>query len=149
MFHTPADIIRQPPARERYRVGRAALREIATIRDAGHLAPVESSVDRRKWTYARQSGRRRAALQNVGHRVARSTIRRVLQAAGLPPVLLRPTGQTFLRARGVHRRRRFLHNGSLDVARFVTNYTVIIGDLAFGACVSIPSRSSCSRSCGR
>jgi putative transposase len=39
------------------------------------------------------------ALQNVGYRVGRSTIRRVLKAAGLPPVPQRPTSwQTFLRA---------------------------------------------------
>jgi len=39
------------------------------------------------------------ALQNVGHRVSRSTIRRILKAAGLPPVPQRPTSwQTFLKA---------------------------------------------------
>jgi hypothetical protein len=41
------------------------------------------------------------ALQNVGHRVGRATIRRILKAAGLPPVPHRPTAwQTFLKAHG-------------------------------------------------
>src|SRR5436189_3291607 len=39
------------------------------------------------------------ALKNVGHLVGRSTIRRILKAAGLPPVPQRPTSwQTFLKA---------------------------------------------------
>src|SRR5262249_52157748 len=39
------------------------------------------------------------ALKNVGHRVGRSTIARILKANGLPPVPERPTSwQTFLRA---------------------------------------------------
>ena len=39
------------------------------------------------------------ALKNVGHRVGRSTIRRILKAAGLPPAPQRPTSwQTFLKA---------------------------------------------------
>src|SRR5678816_3623208 len=39
------------------------------------------------------------ALKNVGHRVGRSTIRRILKAAGLPPAPQRPTSwQTFLRS---------------------------------------------------
>jgi hypothetical protein len=45
------------------------------------------------WGYARLQ-----ALKDVGHRVARSTIARVLKAHGLPPVPERPTSwQTFLR----------------------------------------------------
>src|SRR5262245_1922814 len=82
----------------------------------------------RKWTYARRPGRRRVlleirrvvvrmaeenptwgytriqgALKNLGHRVGRSTIARILKAHGLPPVPQRPTSwQTFLKAhRGV------------------------------------------------
>jgi helix-turn-helix protein len=47
------------------------------------------------WGYTRIQG----ALKNVGHRVGRSTIRRILKAAGLPPVPQRPTSwQTFLEA---------------------------------------------------
>ena len=47
------------------------------------------------WGYTRIQG----ALKNVGPRVGRSTIRRILKAAGLPPVPQRPTSwQTFLKA---------------------------------------------------
>src|SRR5512134_3380922 len=111
----------------------------------------------RKWTYARESGRRgvllairqlvvrmatenptwgytriQGALTNVGHRVGRSTIRRILKAAGLPPVPQRPTSwQTFLRA----------HWGAIAGADFfttevwtwrglVTFYTLFVIDLA-------------------
>jgi transposase len=107
-----------------YRVGRAALREIATIVTPDTLLRWHRRLIARKWTYARKSGRRgvlteirqlvvrmatenstwgytriQGALQNVGHRVGRSTIRRILKAAGLPPVPQRPTSwQTFLNA---------------------------------------------------
>jgi transposase len=107
-----------------YRVGRAALREIATIATPDTLLRWHRQLIARKWTYARRPGRRgvlleirrivvpmatenptwgytriQGALQNVGHRVGRSTIRRILKAAGLPPVPQRPTSwQTFLRA---------------------------------------------------
>ena len=111
----------------------------------------------RKWTYARRAGRRgvlieirqlvvrmatenptwgytriQGALQNVGHCVGRSTIRRILKAAGLPPVPQRPTSwQTFVRA----------HWGAIAGADFfttevwtwrglVTYYTVFAIDLA-------------------
>jgi len=47
------------------------------------------------WGYTRIRG----ALKNLGHRVGRSTIARILRAHGLPPVPERPTSwQTFLRA---------------------------------------------------
>ena len=107
-----------------YRVGRAALREIATIATPDTLLRWHRQLIARKWTYARRSGRRgvlveirqlvvrmatenptwgytriQGALKNVGHRVGRSTIRRILKAAGLPPVPQRPTSwQTFLKA---------------------------------------------------
>jgi transposase InsO family protein len=80
------------------------------------------------WGYTRIQG----ALKNVGHRVGRSTIRRILKAAGLPPVPQRPTSwQTFLRA----------HWGAIACADFfttkvwtwqglVTYYTVFVIDLA-------------------
>ena len=80
------------------------------------------------WGYTRIQG----ALKNVGHRVGRSTIARILKAAGVPPVPERPTSwQTFLRA----------HWGAIAGADFfttevwtwrglVTFYTVFVIDLA-------------------
>jgi transposase InsO family protein len=80
------------------------------------------------WGYTRIQG----ALQNVGHRVGRSTIRRILKAAGLPSVPHRPTSwHTFLKA----------HCGAIAGADFfptevwtwqgvVTYYTVFVIDLA-------------------
>jgi putative transposase len=72
------------------------------------------------------------ALKNVGHRVGRSTIARILKAHGIAPVPERPTSwQTFLRA----------HWGAVAGADFfttevwtwrglVTYYTVFVIDLA-------------------
>jgi putative transposase len=74
----------------------------------------------------------RGALKNVGHRVGRSTIARILRAQGIPPVPERPTSwRTFLRA----------HWGAIAGADFsttevwswrglVTYYTVFVIDLA-------------------
>jgi transposase len=107
-----------------FRLGRATLREIATIATPDTLLRWHRQLIARKWTYARQPRRRgvlleiqrlvvrmaeenptwgytrmQGALKNVGHRVGRSTIRRILKAAGLPPVPQRPTSwQTFLNA---------------------------------------------------
>jgi putative transposase len=108
-----------------HRLGRRALREIATIVTADTLlrwhrqlvarmwyireAPssrrgvlaeirrlvVRMAVENPTWGYTRIQG----ALKNVGYRVGRSTITRILKAAGVPPVPERPTSwQTFLRA---------------------------------------------------
>jgi putative transposase len=88
-----------------FRVGRAVLRQIAT---PDTLLRWHRQLVARKWTYARNQGRRgvlaairqlvvrmatenptwgytriQGALQNVGHRVGRPTIRRILKAAGL------------------------------------------------------------------
>ena len=136
-----------------YRLGRAALREIATIATPDTLLRWHRQLIARKWTYARKSRRRnvlfeirqlvvrmatenptwgytriQGALTNIGHRVGRSTIRRILKAAGLPPVPQRPTSwQTFLNA----------HWGGIAGADFfttgrglVTFYTVFVIDLA-------------------
>jgi hypothetical protein len=85
-----------------YHVGRAALRQIATIATPDTLLRWHRQPISRKWTYARRSGRRgvlfeirqlvvrmatenptwgytriQGALKNVGHCVGRSTIRRI------------------------------------------------------------------------
>ena len=80
------------------------------------------------WGYTRIRG----ALKNVGHRVERSTIARILKSQGLPPVPGRPTSwETFLRA----------HWGAIAGADFfttevwtwrglVTYYTLFVIELA-------------------
>ena len=141
-----------------FRVGRRALREIATIVTPDTLLRWHRQLIARKWTYATARSSRRGvlaeirqlvvrmagenptwgytriqgALKNVGHRVGRSTIARILRAAGVPPVPERPTSwQTFLRA----------HWGAIAGADFfttevwtwhglVTYYTVFVIDLA-------------------
>src|SRR5476649_1699844 len=56
---------------------------------------VRMAEENSTWGYTRIQG----ALKNVGHRVGRSTIARILKAHGMPPVPDRPTSwQTFLRA---------------------------------------------------
>ena len=108
-----------------HRLSRQALREIATIVTPDTLLRWHRRLVARKWTYATPRSSRRGvlaeirrlavrvagenptwgytriegALKNVGHRVGRSTIARILKAAGMPPVPERPTSwQTFLRA---------------------------------------------------
>jgi hypothetical protein len=80
------------------------------------------------WGYTRIQG----ALKNVGHRAGRSAIARIIEAASLPPVPLRPTSwQAFMRA----------HWGAIAGADFfttevwtwrglVTYFTVFVIDLA-------------------
>jgi hypothetical protein len=67
------------------------------------------------WGYTRIGG----ALKNVGHRVARSTIARILKEQGIPLVPERPTSwDTFLAAhRGAIGWRGFLQDRGVDVAR--------------------------------
>jgi putative transposase len=68
----------------------------------------------------------------VRHRVGRSTIRRILQAAGLPPVPQRPTSwQTFLKAHwGVIAGADFFTTEVWTWHGLVTYYTVFVIDLA-------------------
>src|SRR5258705_10963673 len=118
-----------------YRVGRRALRDIATIATPDTLLRWHRQLIAHKWTHARTAGHRgvmlairrlvvrmaeenptwgytriQGALKNVGHRVGRSTIRRILKAAGVPPVPRPTSWQTFLNA----------HWGSIAAADFFT-----------------------------
>src|SRR5262247_1181356 len=80
------------------------------------------------WGYTRIQG----TLKNVGHRVGRSTIRRILKAAGLPPVPQRPTSRdTFLKAHwGVIAGADFFATEVWTWRGLVTYYTVFVIDLA-------------------
>jgi len=141
-----------------HRLGRKRLSQVATIVTPDTILRWHRQLIARKWTDARRRpgrpgvrreihqlisrlaeenptwgySRIQGALKNVGHRVARSTIARVLKASGLPPVPERPTSwQTFLRA----------HWGAIAGADLfttevwtwrglVTCYTVFVIDLA-------------------
>jgi putative transposase len=141
-----------------YRLGRQALRNVATIVTPDTLLRWHRQLIARKWTYAHIGTRRRGvlaevrtlvgrmaeenptwgytriqgALKNLGHHVGRSTIARILRSQGISPVPERPTSwQTFLRA----------HWGEIVAADFfttevwtwrglVTFYTVFVIDLA-------------------
>ena len=152
-----SDDDRRRLAARAYRVGRAVLREIATIAAPDTLLRWHRQLIARKWTYGIKPGRRGAwleirrlvvrmaeenptwgytriqgALKNVGHRVGRSTIRRILKVAGLPPVPHRPTSwQTFLKAHwGVIAGADFFTTEVWTWRGLVTYYTVFIIDLA-------------------
>jgi transposase InsO family protein len=141
-----------------HRLGRQVLRQIASVVTPDTILRWHRQLIVRKWTYAnKRTGRHgvlaeirrlvvrmaeenptwgytriQGALKNVGHRVGRSTIARILKRHGLPPVPARPTSwQTFLRA----------HWGAIAGADFfttevwtwrglVTYYTVFVIDLA-------------------
>jgi putative transposase len=145
-------------ARRGQRLGRRLLRQVATIVTPDTILRWHRQLIAQKWTYAKGQDRRqgvlaeirrlvvrmaeenptwgytriRGALKNLGHRVGRSTIARILKAQGIPPVPERPTSwQTFLRA----------HWGAIAGADFfttevwtwrglVTYYTVFVIDLA-------------------
>jgi putative transposase len=132
------------------------LREIATIVTPDTLLRWHRQLIARKWTYAKSASSRRGAfeeirelvvrmaaenptwgytriqgaLKNLGHRVGRSTIARILKAHGLPPV---PERQTSWQTRA--------HWGAIAGADFftteiwtwhglVTYYTVFVIELA-------------------
>jgi transposase InsO family protein len=80
------------------------------------------------WGYTRIQG----ALKNVGHRVGRSTIARILKAHGVPPVPTRPTSwQAFLKAHwGVIAGADFFTTEVWTWRGLVTYYTVFVIDLA-------------------
>jgi hypothetical protein len=155
-LHLTDDDRRRLAARA-HRVGRAVLREIATVATPETLLRWHRRLIARKWTCPRRSDRRavlleirqlvvrmatenpswgytriQGALKNVGHRVGRSTIRRILKAAGLPPVPQRPTSwETFLKAHwGVIGGADFFMTEVWTWRGLVTYYTVFIIDLA-------------------
>jgi putative transposase len=141
-----------------YRLGRAALRDVATLVRPDTLLRWHRQLVARKWTFPKRRGGRfgvlaeirelvvrmaeenptwgytriQGALKNLGHHAGRSTIARIIKAQGLGPAPKRPTSwQTFLRA----------HWGAIVGADFfttevwtwrglVTFYTVFVIDLA-------------------
>jgi hypothetical protein len=118
------DVERRRLAVHGRRLGRRRLGQVATIVTPDTILRWHRQLIARKWTHATRSRRRgvvteiqrlvirmakenptwgytrvQGALKNVGHRVGRSTIARILKVHGLPPVPERPTSwQTFLRA---------------------------------------------------
>ncbi|HEY6358987.1 MAG TPA: integrase core domain-containing protein, partial [Vicinamibacterales bacterium] len=151
------DADRRRLAAQAHRVGRRVLRDIATVVTPDTPLRWHRELIAKKWTSRQWTGRRgvmaeirrlvlrmadenptwgytrlQGALQNVGHRVGRSTIRRILKEGGRSPVPQRPTSwQTFLKA----------HWGAIAGADFfatevwtwqglVTYYTVFVIDLA-------------------
>ena len=141
-----------------HRLGRRRLRDVATIVTPDTILRWHRQPIARKWTYAKRPGGRPGvlaeirrlvvrmaeenptwgytrivgALKNVGHRVSRASVARILRAHGIPPVPERPTSwQTFLQA----------HWGAIAGADFfttevwtwrglVTYYTLFVIDLA-------------------
>src|SRR5262245_25315468 len=125
-----------------FRLGRRALRQVATIVTPDTPLRWHRQLVARKWTYARRSHRRRAsrhpalvvrmvednpgwgytriqgALKNVGHRVGRSTIARILKADGLPRAgTTDVVADVSPRPSGCDRWCGFLLDGGVDVAR--------------------------------
>jgi len=108
-----------------HRLGRPLLGKVATIVTPDTILRWHRELVARKWTYAAVRVRPRGvqariralvirmatenptwgytriqgALKNLGHQVGRSTIARILKAAGIPPSRERPmTWRTFMRA---------------------------------------------------
>jgi putative transposase len=113
---------RRPLAVIGYRLGRRILAEVATIVTPDTILRWHRELIARKWTYPRPGlqvdicrlvvrmatdnpswgyTRIQGALKNLGHRVARSTIAKILKEQGIPPSRQRPMAwRTFLRAHG-------------------------------------------------
>ena len=137
-----------------YQLGRTRLREIAAVVTPDTLLRWHRQLIARKWTHARRCPSRggvlteirrltvrmaeenptwgytqiQGALKNVGHRVGRSTIARILRAAGVLPQPERPTSwRTFLRAHwGVIAGADFFTTEVWTWRGLVTYYTVFV-----------------------
>jgi transposase InsO family protein len=88
---------------------------------------VQLATENPTWGYTRIQG----ALQNLDHRVARSTIAKVLREQGPPPVPERPTSwQTFLRAHWAHLVGADFFTTEVWTARgLITYYTLFVIEL--------------------
>ena len=107
--------------------GRPSVDRRQVLADIRRLV-VRMAEENPRWGYTRMQG----ALKNLGHRVGRSTIRRILKAAGIPPVPQRPSSwQTFLNAHwGVIAAADFFTTEVWTWRGLVTYYTVFVMDLA-------------------
>ena len=105
---TPETILRwhrELIARKRTRPRRTAARP-GGLQEIRRLV-ARMATDNPSWGYTRIQG----ALKNIGHRVARSTIARILKEQGIPPSGERPMAwRTFLRA----------HWAAVGAANFLT-----------------------------
>jgi hypothetical protein len=177
---TPAltDEDRRRLAVRAYRRGRRRLRQIATVVTPDTLLRWHRQLIARKWTHARRCKSRggvlteirrltvrmaennstwgytriQGALKNVRHCVGRSTIARILKAAGVPPQPERPTSwRTFLRAHwGVIAGVDFFTTEVWTWRGLVTYYTAFVIDLASRrAHILDRRRIPMSYSCGR
>ena len=152
------DAERRRLAVEGHRLGRRRLRDVATIVTPDTILRWHRQLIARKWTYTKRRGGRLSvraeiqrlavrmaqenptwgytrilgALKNVGHRVSRSSIARILKAHGIPPVPERPTSwQVFLRAHwGAIAGGDFFTTEVWTWRGLVTYYTVFVIDLA-------------------
>ena len=141
-----------------HRLGRQVLRQIASVVTPDTILRWHRQLIVRKWTYPNtRAGRRgvlaeirrlivrmadenptwgytriQGALTNIGHRVGRSTIARILKQHGVSPVPARPTSwHTFLRAHwGAIAGADFFTTEVLTWRGLVTFYTVFVIDLA-------------------
>ncbi len=88
---------------------------------------VRMATENPAWGYTRIQG----ALKNLGHRVARSTVAKVLKAHGIPPAPDRPSSwRTFLRAHwGAIAGADFLTSEVWTLRGLVTYYTPFLVDL--------------------
>ena len=139
-----------------HRVGRRLLAEVATIVTPDTILRWHRELVARKWTYRGKRGtapgrqgrlrslvvrmatenptggytRIQGALKNLGHRVGRSTIARILKAAGIPPSRERPTTwRTFKRAHWPGLAADFFTTEVWTVGGLMTYYTAFVIEL--------------------